>query len=127
VPTRIAASSGHPGGGPASLRSLRRPVREFDPDRRVIAPLPPPSHGAVDAGRLKLMSWEFAGVAVSHLDPYTAPFLGRIDETKQHAEALLKMYPHNDRSRSRRVLGALVLGIGIAVPANQEPQARGAV
>ena len=32
-------------------------------------------------------------MAVSHLDPHTLPFLGHIDEAKQHVEALLKMYP----------------------------------
>ena len=66
-------------------------------------------------------------MAVSHLDPYTLPFLGHIDEAKLHVETLLKMYPHDDRSRSRRVLRALIVGIGIAVPANQEPPAPGAV
>src|SRR6202042_3866134 len=40
-------------GRPASLRSRGRPGLEFDPDRRVVARLPPASHLAIDASRLE--------------------------------------------------------------------------
>jgi adenylate cyclase len=41
----------------------------------------------------------------SHLDlAYTLPFLGRVDEAKQHVAALLQDVSHNDDPRSQRVL-----------------------
>ncbi len=46
-----------------------------------------PGHSGPQRGYIE--SWW-----ISHLDlAYTLPFLGRIDEAKQHVAALLKMYP----------------------------------